>query len=173
LLHSPSVSRTPILSVLKDFNRADPAVPDEVIQVLLDSVADATHIRGFTPMAISAYADQFYARATAGDEYQLELILPADVFERLYAKYPDQTEEALHDTDVSLRRGSIPVSFGLWIADASHAGIVVYAEQGVRGLIINDTDAALAWAETQYERVQQGTEPLFFRGGRRRASSHS
>lgn len=87
--------------------------------------------------------------------------------------YPDQTEEALHDMHVSLLRGSIPVSFGLWIADNSHAEIIVYAEQGIRGLIINDTDEAIAWAENQYERVQQDAEPIFLRGGVHQASSLS
>jgi predicted transcriptional regulator len=149
-----------------DTYQADPAVPDEVVQVLLESVADATHVRGFTPMAISAYVDQFYSQSTTGDEYQLELILPMDVFERIYTRYPDQTEEALRDTHVSLRHGPIALSFGLWIADSSHAGIIVYAEHGVQGLVINDTDAALEWAENQYERIQQDAQPIAFRGGR-------
>lgn len=156
-----------------DVHEADTAILDDVIPMLLESVADATRIRGFTPTVISAYAESFYTRATTGDEYQLDLVLPLDIFERLRTMYPDQTHEALHDTQVSLLHGSIPVSFGLWIADNTHAGIIVYAEQGVRGLIINDTDEALAWAENQYERVQRDAEPFFLRGGVRRAPSHS
>lgn len=150
-----------------DVYEAESAVPDAVLEQLMESVADGRTIRGFTPMAISAYVEPFYTRAVSGDNSELELILPPDVFERIRAMYPDQTEEALHRTQVSLLQGSIPVSFGLWIVDDTHAGLVVYAEQGVCGLIMNDTAEALAWAEDQYERVKQDAEPIFLRGGGR------
>ena len=150
-----------------DVYEAESAVPDAVLEQLLESVADGQTIRGFSPMAISAYVEPFYTRAISDDNSELELILPSDVFKRIRAMYPDQTEEALRRTRVSLLQGSVPVSFGLWIVDDSHAGLVVYAEQGVYGIIMNDTAEAVAWAEDQYERVQQDAEPIFLRGGGR------
>ncbi|WP_363465252.1 helix-turn-helix transcriptional regulator [Halogeometricum borinquense] len=143
-----------------DVYEPDPAVPDDMIQILLESIDDATQIRGFTPIAISAHTKPIYTRATAGDNYNVELLVPTNVFKRLRTMYPNQSDDALSDPQVSLLCGPIPVSFGLWIADNRHTGIIVYADHGVLGLIINDTPEALTWAENQYERVRQDADPI-------------
>jgi len=52
-------------------------------------------------------------------------------------------------------RASIPFSYGLSIFDHDRAGITIFTEQGIAGLIVNDTDDALSWAEKQYERVNR------------------
>jgi len=56
--------------------------------------------------------------------------------------------------DVDVLRASIPFSYGLSIFDHDRAGITIFTEQGIAGLIVNDTDDALSWAEKQYERVK-------------------
>ncbi|MCG1008357.1 transcriptional regulator FilR1 domain-containing protein [Halorubrum lacusprofundi] len=64
-----------------------------------------------------------------------------------------------------LCRTSIPFSFGLWIVDSEEAGIIIFTEQGIRGILMNDTDDALTWATNQYERAKQDADPIFLRGG--------
>jgi predicted transcriptional regulator len=138
------------------------AIPDDVLHVFLESVSDATRIRGFSPVAIVAYADQFYANATNVSNYQLEIVLPQSLFECLSARNPAKIKEALQDANVNLLQASIPVSFGLWIADTNQAGIIVYLDHGIRGILINDTDEAIAWAEAQYDRVRQEADSFKF-----------
>ncbi|RJX51451.1 helix-turn-helix transcriptional regulator [Halonotius pteroides] len=133
-------------------------VPDDVIQILLNAVESATHIRGITALAMSGYADSFYRHATAGSDAQLELVLQPEIFERLRTINPNQTDNVLSDENTTLYHGDVPVSFSLWISDENHAGIIVHTDQSVKGIIINDTDDALDWATDQYNRVREDAE---------------
>lgn len=141
-------------------------VPDEVMQVFLDAVESATHIRGVTPVAIASYAEPFYRCVTTGDNYQLEVVLPDEVFNRLRDLHPDRTDEALTDDQTTLYYGDIPVTFSFWIGDDDHVGLIVYADQGVQGVLINDTDAAIEWATEQYDRIQENADPIYYRSSR-------
>lgn len=147
-----------------DVHSASSVVPDEVIQVFLDAVESAAHIRGFTPIVMTGYAEAFYQNATTGDQYKVEVVLPTEVFVRVRELYPDQTDEAMADGKVTFYNGEVPVSFSLWIADDDHAGIVVYAEHGVKGVLKNDTEEALRWATEQYNRIKSDADPYFYRG---------
>jgi len=148
-------------------------VPDEVMQVFLDAVSSASHVRGVTPLAMAGYIDSCYRAATTGSDAQLEVVLPLETFERLQTLHPDLTEKAIDDDSITLYHGDIPVTFSLWIADDDHAGLIVYADQGVQGILINDTDAALNWAADQYDRIQKDSEPIFYRGSTSHTSSYS
>jgi len=148
-------------------------VPDEVMQVFLDAVESATHVRSITPLAMAGYVDSFYRAATTGSDAQLEAVLPLETFERLRTLHPDSTDRAMADDDITLYHGDIPVTFSLWIADDDHAGLIVYADQGVQGILINDTDDALDWATNQYDRIQKDAEPIFYRGSARRNAGFS
>ncbi|MWG33559.1 helix-turn-helix transcriptional regulator [Halomarina oriensis] len=132
-------------------HQTDRAVPDEVVQVLLESVADATLVRGVAPVALAGHAFPFYERATTGDGAQLELVADDHVLDRLEEMYPKRMAAATADESLSLYRGPVGIPFGLWIADQSHVGVVVYGERSVEGVIENDTADALEWAERQFE----------------------
>ncbi|MDS0241372.1 MULTISPECIES: helix-turn-helix domain-containing protein [unclassified Haloferax] len=147
-----------------DVYEADPSMPDAVIQTLLDSVEHATEVCVATPVVVTGFAEKFYDCVRIGDNYTLEMILPAQVFEQVHTAFPTLTNELMSDGNVRLYRASIPFSFGLWIADADEVGIVVFTEQGLGGILVNDTDDALDWATDQYERAKQDAEPVFLRG---------
>jgi predicted transcriptional regulator len=147
-----------------DVYEADPSMPDAVIQTLLDSIEHATEVRVATPVVVTGFADTFYDCVNIGQNYSLEMVLPAEVFEQVHAAFPTLTNELINDGNVSLNQASIPFSFGLWIADADEVGIVVFTEQGLGGILVNDTDDALDWATGQYERAKQDAEPVFLRG---------
>lgn len=42
--------------------------------------------------------------------------------------------------------------------DDAEAGVVVYTDTGIRGVAVNDTEEALAWAREQYGRVVERAE---------------
>ncbi|MDL0138614.1 hypothetical protein PNP85_03705 [Halobacterium salinarum] len=148
-------------------------VPDEIMHVFLDAVESATHVRSVTPLAMAGYADSFYRAATTGSDVHLEAVLPLETFERLQTLHPDSTDKAMADDDITLYHADIPVTFSLWIADDDHAGLIVYADQGVQGILINDTDDALDWATDQYDRIQEDAEPIFYRGSVRHTAGFS
>jgi len=119
---------------------------------------------------MAGYAEPFYRTATVGSDAQLEIVLPLETFERLQSLHPNLTNRAMTDDDITLYHADIPVTFSLWIADDDHAGLIVYADQGVQGILINDTDDALNWATNQYDRIQKDADPLFYRGSSRRSA---
>lgn len=73
----------------------------------------------------------------------------------------------LTEPTISVSQASIPFAFGLCLAESRVATLIVFTEQGIKGLLSNDTDAALEWATTQYERAKQDAEPITLRGGAR------
>ncbi|WP_096396405.1 winged helix-turn-helix domain-containing protein [Halorubrum trapanicum] len=147
-----------------DVHETDPSMPDAIMQTLLDSVEGGQVVSVVTPVVVTGFAEDFYERVSRGKNYSLELLIPPDVFERTRAAFPTLTDELLDDENVSLHTASIPFSFGLWIVDSAEAGIIIFTDQGVRGILVNDTTEALDWATEQYERVKQDADPVFLRG---------
>ncbi|WP_254840812.1 helix-turn-helix transcriptional regulator [Natronomonas marina] len=147
-----------------DVHESDPSMPDAVMQTLLDSVEGGHDVTVATPVVVTGFAEDFYECVSRGENYSLELLIPPEVFERTRAAFPILTDELLDDENVSLHTASIPFSFGLWIVDSAEAGIIVFTDQGVRGILMNDTTDALDWATDQYERAKQDADLVFLRG---------
>lgn len=148
-----------------DVYKADPSMPDAVMQTLLDCAEQATEMYVATPVVVTGFAENFYESVRTGRDYTLEMLLPAGVFDRIHTTFPTLTNDLVNDPNVDLHRASIPFNFGLWIADADEVGVVVFADQGVRGILVNDTDDAVDWATDQYKRAKQDAEPILLRNG--------
>lgn len=78
--------------------------------------------------------------------------------------------EALDHPQVNALHAPIPFSFGLSLFDDDKAGLTIFSEQGIAGLVVNDTDDALAWAVDQYYRAKRDAEPVLLRGAVRAAA---
>jgi predicted transcriptional regulator len=140
---------------------SNPSVPDAIMQTLLDSVEDGQEVSIVTPVVITGFAKEFYERVSSSENYSLDLLLPPNVLEDTRAAFPSLTDELLNDKNVNLHTASIPFNFGLWIVDSTEAGMIVFTNQGVRGILVNDTPNALGWATGQYERAKQDADPIF------------
>jgi|AntDeeMetagen134_2_1112570.scaffolds.fasta_scaffold00170_32 predicted transcriptional regulator len=151
-----------------DVHLATGPVPDEVMQIFLDAVESATHVRGVTSLAMAGYVEPFYRAATTDTDSHLEVVLPLETFERLRTLHPDSADKAMADDDITLYHTDVPVTFSLWIGDDDHAGLIVYANQGVQGIIVNDTNDALNWANEQYNHIREDAKPILYRGSTRR-----
>jgi len=114
-----------------------------------------------TPVIITGFAEQFYEHVSSSKDYSLELSVPSDVFERSRATFPELTNKLFEDENVSLYTVSIILNSGLWIVDSTEAGIIVFNDHGVRGILMNDTSAALDWAKEQYGRAKQDADPVY------------
>ena len=139
-------------------HEADQTLPDAVVTSILESVADAERTRGLAPTAFVGFADRFRDRAVEGDG-SLELVLAPELFDLLAGHGLEEEDQELATTVLS---GEIPVEFGLWVADHDEAGVVVYAEQGIRGVVVNDTPAAVGWAEELYQRIRGDARSVEF-----------
>lgn len=140
------------------------SVQDAVMTELLDFAEVATEIRVVTPNVVSGYADNFYQSGISGQDTTFEIIIPPEIHTWFQSTHPSAAKNILNDPNIDILQTSIPFSFGLSIFDHDHAGITIFTEHGIAGLLVNDTDDALAWAEEQYKRVKRDAEPLFLRG---------
>lgn len=140
-------------------HEATEPVPDAVIEEFLSRISASDRIRGFAPRAVSGYADAVPERA-AEHQTSLEMVMTADIYKQLSTLYPSSDRPEAEREQLSLFAGSIPHEYGLWVADTSHVGLIVYTDHGIRGLIINDSDAAVEWGIEQYEQVRGTAVPV-------------
>lgn len=137
-----------------DAYEADTAVPDGVVETLFDPTDKVTHIRGFAPRVLSGQMKLIYRNMS---DASFEFVLPTDVIDRLEDIHSEYMSGILASESVEVHRQTVPFSFGLWISDDERAGIVVYTGRGIRGVLVNDTDEALSWADELYARTKEGT----------------
>lgn len=143
-----------------EIRRASPEVPDDVIRRMLDSVESAAEVRSVTPVVLSGYFGRFYEAATANGT-TVEMLIDRQVVERLLGS-PETREqflETLADERVERRSTDVQFPYGLWVTEAE-AGVVLYSDTGVRGVIVNDAEDAIEWATTKFERLAEGAEPI-------------
>ncbi|MFC7115223.1 hypothetical protein ACFQH2_10055 [Natronoarchaeum sp. GCM10025703] len=112
---------------------------------------------------MSGYADTVPEQAAETDT-TVELVMTEDIYEQLTTLYPPDNRPAAQRESLRVFHGPIPYEYGLWIGDDSHAGLVVYTDQGINGLIINESDAAVEWATEQYEQVRERATPVTEQG---------
>lgn len=147
-----------------DVHMATSPVPDEVMQVFIDKLVSATHVRCVAPIALTAYLKPIYNSIGSNNNGQLEVILPVEACERIQTLNSGLGEKTIAGDGVTVYHAEIPITFTLWIADDDHAGLIVYADKGIQGILINDTDAALDWANKQYDCTKKDAEPIIDRG---------
>lgn len=138
---------------------ADSSVPDAVVREFLDRVETSTDLRIATPTLLTGFARECYERLTATDDYALELVAPGSTLDRVAGVYPDVDELFAGDDAIEVYRGEVPFSFGVWLAD-DHVGVLVFADRGISGVVVNDSESATEWAERQYDRARSTATPL-------------
>lgn len=138
---------------------ADSSAPDVVVREFLDRVETTTDLRIATPTLLTSFARECYERLTATDDYALDLVAPGPTLDRVAGVFPEVDELFAADDAVDVYRGEIPFSFGLWLAD-DHVGVLVFADHGITGIVVNDSDSAREWAEAQYDRARSTATPL-------------
>jgi len=127
--------------------------PDLVMAEFVNYTSRGERVRVYTPAIVTGYLRSFYEGVTTNPSTKVEVVVAPDVFDRVTAAYPDLTQTIFEDVQIELLQAPIPSSFGLWIVDGDHAGLLVFTDSGIRGLLVNEDDAARAWAKDQYDMV--------------------
>lgn len=135
----------------------DPAMPDWLMRTLLESVRDATRVSVVLPVVMTGYIEEFCTATTSGEDH-LEAVVARNATDSLRRRSTD-TLSTLRE-EASLYRGDVSQEFGFWMADDREMGVMVFGDHGPCGLLVNDTDDALAWADDRFERERSRAEPL-------------
>lgn len=134
--------------------------PEEALQPSIELLRESTSIRGTAPVILSFYPDLFEERMRE-DGLSVEIIATEDVLATLPTMMSDRVDAFIHHEKISLYKAGNSLPYALWLmetTDGTHAGITTYDAGGVAGLLVNDSPAAVEWAEAQYEQYLEHAE---------------
>lgn len=130
-------------------DRTNPHRPEEELYGLVESASD---VRAFAPALHPQQVETYCRKVEAG--MSLEVVLAESAVERLLTKYEEDFRRLLAAEDVTVLQAAGNLPYGLTVARTETgpvAVISVYAENGGRGCVLNDTAEAVAWAERRYD----------------------
>lgn len=134
----------------------DQHAPEEALQPAIDVLDEATSLRGTAPVVLSFYPDLFERRVRENG-LSVEVVAEDEVLAVLPTMMSDRVEPFINHEQVSLFRSAGTLPYALWLMetpDGTYAGITAYDAGGLAGLLINDSPAAVEWAEHQYEQYR-------------------
>lgn len=139
--------------------RPEPQAPMKPVLHFRRLVDGADRLRGLSPAILPSYVDVFRTQVVEHG-MTAELVLDSGVLERLTADYADEFGEVLATGDLTVYEAASELPFGLVITDDGTVGVVLYEQYSIQGLIVNDTDAALVWADRIYREICEDGERI-------------
>jgi predicted transcriptional regulator len=138
-----------------------PEVPQRPATTLSGLVADAEALRGVAlsvePQLVSAGRDAIVER-----DVEMTVVVPETVVARLLGAHEDALEDSL-EGGIDLRQTDRDVPFGVMTFERPEgpiAALLVYGESGLRGVVTNERDPAVAWARQYVETWLNRADPL-------------
>jgi predicted transcriptional regulator len=135
-------------------------LPDRAVTTFTEQVRTADELRGLVPRALTGHVPSVHDEILEDRSMRVELVFEPAVFDQLADVYATKMAAALETDRIGLYRTSLPHRYGLWICDGTHAGVIIYGDGGIRGIITNDTDSAVDWATTRYRQARGEAEPI-------------
>lgn len=130
--------------------------PDQALASSTDLFKRSTRMRGLAPVVLSFYPSYIADQLALGD-LTVEIIASPDVLGAI-PSLPDFGSVSLAEAEeLQLYESDQELPYALWLMDtpeSSYAGITAYNKGGVAGVLINDSQAAVEWAEAEYERYR-------------------
>ncbi|SDM95555.1 Predicted transcriptional regulator, contains HTH domain [Halogranum gelatinilyticum] len=142
------------------YTRSLPFAPERPLGVIESVVREATTVRGFSPVIVGRYVSLFHDQLMT-TTLDAEILTTPAVFEYLVSNWPDQLEETI-DAGLSCLVVDDSLPFGLIVVDepVERVCVIVYDDGTLRGVIQNDSPAAVQWARDFYESYRErATQP--------------
>ena len=139
-----------------------PSAPQAPVETNVAAVRDATSFRGTGPAVVPRYTDVVLS-LLENDATDVELVLTDAVVDALAETYPDGFANLSGADGLALYVTDETLPYAVWTAetpDRTASGMVVYDDNGIVGVINNDTDAMNEWAAAQYEQARRGARRL-------------
>lgn len=146
----------------------DPQTP---VRKLEELISTATHHRAFAPAFLSHLVISY--RDAIVDGLECEFALTPAVLDELVVHHREPVSEALSTGRVDLREAPETLPYTLVVSrdergpdtESVVASILVYIDEGLKGIIYNDDPAAVEWAEQTLSEIWEESSPLEFPGG--------
>lgn len=138
-----------------------PEVPQRPATTLSELVSECDELRG---VALSVEPELVTAgrNAIVERDADMTVVVPETVVARLLGAHADALEDSL-EGGIDLRQTDRDVPFGVMVFDrptSPIAALLVYGESGLRGIVTNERDPAVAWARQYVETWLQRADPL-------------
>lgn len=127
-------------------------LPEKPTRRIIDLLTEARSVCGFTPVIHDKYVTVSYEQVME-DELEFEFIVTPPVLEEISSLYSEWLVAALDVPAFTVYKlGQLP-SFGLALFENEETCTVVlaiYADNGLSGIVLNDTTRAVGWAKQFY-----------------------
>jgi len=141
---------------------AESHAPEQALEPSSEILKDATVLKGLAPVVLNTYlfniGEQLERDCLGG-----EIVVEPDVLSSLQRTSNDIAEPIFNDDSLSLYLSETQLPYALWIMETPNGdqvGVTVYNSTGVAGVLVNDSDSAVQWAESQYQSYRDQAELL-------------
>lgn len=141
---------------------AERHAPNRPVGRIEQVVQNADRVFGFSPVVLAQYVDLFHEQVVS-EGLDVELVLERPVVEYMQEDHGDLFAEALDTDRLSVWVTDESLPFGLVVGEGDSNEIVVIAyDRGgeLRGVIANDTAAALDWSDEVFRAYRSRAEQL-------------
>lgn len=136
--------------------------PEIAHQPGTELLEEANRMIGTAPVVQGEYFDNFKRRLQEGG-LELELIIESDLVEAMQQSYEDEFAALIDFDTVNVYIFDKSLPYALWLTEqetSEYAGVTVYEDGGLKGTIVNDTDAATAWTRNQLTEYREAASKI-------------
>jgi len=144
---------------------AEPPAPHAPVTQLEDLLNDSEQIKGLSSVILPTYVPLFYHHIVERGT-DTDLVLDTELVEYLWASHPDEIDAVLETDNGIVWCLEQKPPFGFVLIDEEVVWFAVYDEDGgLKGTIVNDSEAAVTWATEVFHSYRQQAERVLVRGG--------
>ena len=99
----------------------------------------------------------------AGSEIQTEIIISKSAYDSLINSYRHKFKELLERKNIEVYLIDQTLPYSLWVLEHDEhpiAGITVYQNGGIQGVLMNESEPAVTWARTEYKQYYTKADPV-------------
>lgn len=133
--------------------------PERPLGVYEPVAAESDRLRVVSSVAMPRYLPPAYERVVERGDLAVDLVVADAAFDYL-ASY-DRFDDLLAADSFRAARTDREVPFGLTVFDDHAAGLTAHNDAGsLRGLLLSDAPAAVAWGEQVFQRFREAAEEV-------------
>lgn len=135
--------------------------PERATTAVIEEVESATEIRGFASTVLPSTVEVFHDAILDGAI--MDHVVASSVLDDLLSEHADPVHRALDTGRFRIREATTELAYSLLLFEHPDRTVVValvYGDRGLSGVVKNDSEAAVAWAERVYADLREAATPL-------------
>lgn len=131
----------------------EPHLPEKPTRRILELLTESHTVRGFTPVMHDQYVSTSHEQVMSGD-LNFEFIITSQILGGMISMYSDWLIDAFDIQGFTIYETADLPSFGLALFEREDESctvvLAIYADNGLSGIVQNDTTRAVGWAKQLY-----------------------